>query len=163
MTTLTINNIHELINKPISIYCKQWEGDCDVYGQAVITEFSKDKCNPIKVGDATGDGHYLEFAIINEKGEICIGDSDRPVQYELSDNGMTTIEVVKNDIKRTFSCTNGYNDLPFSVKGFANGIVLAIGKKKLLNRHYMKLIEAIADRHNVNYYIDFNDNTITLS
>lgn len=163
MTTLTINNIHEFINKPISIYCKQYEGNADVYGQAVITDFNKDERNPIKVGDATGEGHFLEYAIVNEKGEICIGDSDRPVQYELSDNGMTTKEVVYNDFKRTFSPVNGYNNLPFSVKESSDGAFVTIGKDKLLNRHYMKLIEAIADRHNVNYYIDFISNTIKLS
>lgn len=163
MNTLTTNNISELKNRVISIYCKQWEGNADVYGQAVITDFCAGARNPIKVGDATGEGHFLEHAIVNEKGEVCIGDSDRPVQYELSGNGMTTKEVVYNDFKRTFSSVNGYSDVPFSVSESGDKVIVTIGKDKLLNRHYMKLIEAIADRHNVNYYIDFISNTITLS
>lgn len=82
MTTLTIDNISEFINKPINIYCKQYEANEDVCGQAVITAFKNGERNPIKVGYSSGEGRFLEYATVNENGVICIGDLDRPVEVE---------------------------------------------------------------------------------
>ncbi len=162
MTTLTINNIHEFINKPISIYCKQYEGNADVYGQAVITELSKDERNPIKVGDATGEGHFLEYAIINEDGVICIGDEDRPVEVELSENGLQTSEVIENAIKRIFNPANGYTKLPFVVHCTSNGVELRMNDL-VLGEHYIRLIDSITQRLNVRWYIDFSNNIIKIN
>lgn len=82
MTTLTTNNINEFMNKVINIYCKQWEGNADVKGSAVIVSFEPSKRNPIRVDCTTGEGRFLNYAIINEDGNICIGDEDRPVIVE---------------------------------------------------------------------------------
>ena len=162
MTTLTINNIHEFINKPISIYCKQYEGNADVYGQAVITEFSKDECNPIKVGNATGEGHFLEYALINEDGTICIGDTDRPVEVELCANGLALREVIENAIKRIFNPANGYTELPFEVYCTSAGVELRM-IDNVLNEHYISIINSIAQRLNVSWYIDFFNKVIRIN
>ena len=162
MTTLTINNIQEFIDKPISIYCKQYEGNADVYGKAVITEFSKDERNPIKVGNATGEGHFLEYAIINENGVICIGDEDRPVEVELSENGLQTSEVIENAFSRIFNPANGYTAIPFNVKRTNNSVELLM-TSDVLNAHYLNIIRTIAENIDVNWHIDFADKKIIIS
>lgn len=162
MTTLTINNISDFINKPISIYCKQYEGNADVYGQAVITEFNKDERNPIKVGDATGEGHFLEYALINEDDIICIGDTDRPVEVELSANGLQLREVIENAIKRIFNPANGYTKLPFEVHCTSAGVQLRM-TDNVLNEHYTSIINSIAQRLNVSWYIDFANKMIRIN
>lgn len=162
MTTLTIKNIHEFINKPISIYCKQYEGNADVYGQAVITEFSKDERNPIKVGNATGEGHFLEYALINEDGTICIGDTDRSVEVELCANGLALREVIENAIKRIFNPANGYTELPFEVHCTSAGVELRM-IDNVLNEHYISIINSIAQRLNVSWSIDFFNKVIRIN
>ena len=82
MTTLTTNNINEFMHKVLNFYCKQWEGNADVKGSAVIVSFDPTKRNPIRVDCTTGEGRFLNFAIVNDNGEICIGDEDRPVILE---------------------------------------------------------------------------------
>lgn len=83
MTTLTTNNISEFMYKVLNIYCKQWEGNADVKGSAAIVSYDPTKRNPIRTDCTSGEGRYLDFAIINDKGEICIGDEDRPVMVEI--------------------------------------------------------------------------------
>lgn len=162
MTTLTINNINEFKNKIINIYCKQWEGNADVYGQAIIIDFNEDERNPIKVGNATGEGHYLEYAIINEDGVICIGDEDRPVEVELSENGLQASEVIENAFSRTFNPANGYTTIPFNVKRTNTGVQLLM-TSDVLNAHYLNIIRTIAENLDVNWHINFADKKIIIN
>lgn len=161
MTTLTINNINEFKNKVINIYCKQWEGNADVSGQAVITEFNEDERNPIKVSDATGEGHFLEYAIINEDGVICIGDEDRPVEVELSKDGMRTDRIIINDLIRTFNPANGYTTIPFEWVN-KNGTIELAMKEGVLNSHYINIFSEIATKRGCKWYIDFVNRIIRL-
>lgn len=79
MKILTINNVNELINKSVCFASKQYEANSDVWGQATITGINLNDRHPLSVVGEAEEGEMLQYAFINERGEFCLGDSDRPV------------------------------------------------------------------------------------
>lgn len=85
MTFLNVNNVHEWIGKRIHYFSKQYRGNADAEGIAVIkaVDLSK-KYNVLTVEEEYESG-TLKYAFVGWDNDLCIGDEDRPVvvkEYE---------------------------------------------------------------------------------
>ena len=80
---LNVNNVHEWIGKRIHYFSKQYRGNADAEGIAVIKAVDFSKRNPLTVEEDTSG--TLKYAIVGWDNDLCIGDEDRPVvvkEYE---------------------------------------------------------------------------------
>lgn len=81
---LNVDNVHEWIGKRIHYFSKQYRGNADAEGIAVIkaVDLSK-KYNVLTVEEDTSG--MLKYAFVGWDNDLCIGDEDRPVvvkEYE---------------------------------------------------------------------------------
>lgn len=80
---LTIANVQKIIGKKVVFYAEQWSGNHDVIGVAKVKGYTEGKRNPIEAEGILWEGGCMNFAIVNEDGDICIGDSDRQVFFAI--------------------------------------------------------------------------------
>lgn len=79
MFKLTKGNANEIVGKRVYFFSEQDPANANAEGITNIESFDANKFNPILGMVESGEDTGLNFAIINEDGEICLGDSDRPV------------------------------------------------------------------------------------
>lgn len=79
MFKLTKDNANEIVGKRVYFFSEQYQANANAEGITNIESFDANKRNPILGMVESGEDTGLNFAFINKAGEICLGDSDRPV------------------------------------------------------------------------------------
>lgn len=79
MFKLTKDNANEIVGKRVYFFSEQYHANPNAEGITNVESFDASKRNPLIGMVESGEETGLNFAFINEDGEICLGDSDRPV------------------------------------------------------------------------------------
>ena len=103
---LTTANVQKIIGKKVVFFARQFSGNYDVIGVAKVNGYTEGKRNPIDAEGILWDGDFMNFAIVNEDGEICIGDSDRPVFFAITNSTMGLSDIRKRFVWNSFNAKN---------------------------------------------------------
>lgn len=80
---LTTENVSSVIGKRIYFFSEQYHANANCEGIVTITAVDESKRNLITCEVESGEETGMSFAFVNGYGEICIGDSDRVVKFQV--------------------------------------------------------------------------------